>query len=214
MDFDPVSTVMVWISAYGLLGIFIVALTERFIPALPSYGVLLAIGIGAADGSWSLPIAFLATTLGSVFGCAVWFCTVRQLGDVRSKRLLNKAGRLFGMSADRIDRGIASFHRNQTALAFALQLVPTVRLFAPAFAALLCGDIRRVLAASAVGVAVWNGLFIGIGFAASHSIGGATNTTVLALVALGVLLAVEAALFWIARRVRTRRHPDAASYGP
>ncbi|WP_348259957.1 hypothetical protein [Mesorhizobium sp. STM 4661] len=113
------------------------------------------------------------------------------------------------MSADRIERGIASFRGNQTALAFALQLVPTVRLFAPAFAALLRGNARSVLTASAAGIAVWNGLFIAIGFYASHSIETA-NTTVLALVALGCLLVTEAALFWIARWVRARRKPGAA----
>ena len=212
MDFDPVGAVMAWISAYGLICLFAVALAERFVPVMPSYGMLLAVGIGAAGGAWSLLAAFLATTAGSMVGCAAWFYAVRKLGDGRSTRLLNRAGGLFGMSADRIERGIASFRRNQTALAFALQLVPTVRLFAPAFAALFRGNSRRVLTASAVGVAVWNGLFIGIGFAASHSIETA-NTTVLALTTLGCLLVLEAALFWIARRVRARQNPDAVSCG-
>lgn len=210
MNFDPVGAVMVWIGAYGLIGLFAVALAERFVPVMPSYGLLLAVGIGVADGTWSLPAAFFAMTTGSVFGCAGWFYAVRKLGEARSTHLLNRAGRLFGMSADRIQRGIASFRRNQTALAFALQLVPTVRLFAPAFAALLRGNPRRVLAASAIGIAVWNGLFIGIGYAAWHSTETA-NMTVLAMAALGGLLVAEAALFWIARRVRGRSSRDAVS---
>jgi len=212
MDFDPVSTLMAWIGAYGLIGLFVVALAERFMPVLPSYGLLLAIGIAAADGAWSLSAALLATTVGSLSGCAAWFYAVRRLGEARSSRLLNRSGGLFGMSADRIGRGIASFRRNQTALAFALQLVPTVRLFVPAFAALLGGSSRSFLIASAAGIAVWNGLFIGIGFYASHSIGTA-NTTVLALAALGCVLVLEAALFWIARRVRARRATGTVSFG-
>ncbi|WP_207477250.1 DedA family protein [Arenibaculum pallidiluteum] len=212
MDFDPVGAVIAWVGAYGLVGLFLVALAERFVPVMPSYGLLLAIGIGAADGVWSLPAAFIATTTGGVSACAVWFYAARRLGAVRSARLLNKTGRLFGMSADRIRRGVASLRRNQTALAFALQLVPTVRLFVPAFAALLRGNARSVLVASAAGIAVWNGLFIGLGVYASHSI-QTTNTTVLALAALGCLLVVEAALFWAVRRVRVRRNPDAMSYG-
>lgn len=212
MDFDPVGAAMAWIGAYGLIGLFAVALAERFVPVMPSYGLLLAVGIGTADGAWSLPAAFLATTAGSMFGCIVWFYAVRGLGEARSTRLLNRAGGLFRMSVERIERGIVSFRRNQTTLAFALQLVPTVRLFAPAFAALMRGNSRRVLAASAAGVAIWNGLFIGIGFYASHSIETA-NTTVLSLVVLGCLLVVEATLFWIARRVRARGNPDAVSCG-
>ncbi|WP_105431606.1 DedA family protein [Neorhizobium sp. T6_25] len=203
MDFDPVAAIMAWIGAYGLLGLFAIALAERFVPVIPSYGLLLAIGIGAADDAWSLPAAFLSTVAGGMFGCAALFYTLRRLGTTRSVRLLNRAGRIFGMSVDRIERGTSSFRRNQATLAFALQLVPTVRLFAPAFAAILRGRSRSVLVASAAGIAVWNGLFIGIGFYASHTI-ETGNMTVLALAALGCLLVAEVALFWLARWVRAR----------
>lgn len=198
---------MAWIGVYGLVGLFAVALAERFMPVIPSYGLLLSVGIGAADGDWSLSAAFLSTVAGSMFGCAAWFYAVRGLGDARSSRLLNRAGQLFGMSVGRVEHGIASVRRNQVALAFALQLVPTVRLVAPAFAALSRGNSGNVLMASAAGIAVWNGLFIGIGFYASHSIGSA-NTTVLAVTALGCLLVAEASLLWVARRVSAHRKAE------
>lgn len=212
MDFDPVGTLIAWIGDYGLPGLFVVALAERFVPVMPSYGLLLAVGIAAADGAWSLPNAFFAITTGSIFGCAVCFYAVRALGDVRSRCLLNSAARLFGMSTDRIERWIVSFRRNQTALAFSLQLLPTVRLFAPAFAALLRGRSHSFLAASAAGIAVWNGMFIGAGYTASRSI-ETTNTTVLALAALGCLLVAEVVLFWIARRLRARRNSCPSTVG-
>ncbi len=142
MDLDPVGTVMAWISAYGPIGLFVVALTERFVPLVPSCGLLLAVGIAAAEGAWSLPVAFLATTTGGVFGCAACFYAVRRLGEARSLRLLNRAGHLFGISTDRIAHWIASFRINQMVLAFSLQLVPTVRLFVPAF----CGRSSRKIA--------------------------------------------------------------------
>jgi phosphatidylethanolamine/phosphatidyl-N-methylethanolamine N-methyltransferase len=204
MDLDPVGTLMAWISAYGFIGLFAVALTERFVPLVPSCGLLLAVGIAASDGSWSLPVAFLATTTGSVMGCAACFYAVRRLDHARSMRLLNRAGQLFGISTDRTARWFASFRINQTVLAFSLQLVPTVRLFAPAFAGLLRGRSQSFLAASAAGIAIWNGLFIGIGYQASRSIDTA-NTTILFLAVLSCLIAVEVALLWIARRIRIRR---------
>lgn len=207
MDTDPISAVMVWVGAYGLVSLFAVALAERFVPLLPSYGLLLAVGIGAAEGAWSLSSATLTTIIGSFLGCAASFYAVRALGEARSTRFLNRAGRLFGMSPDRIERWIAAFRRNQTVLAFTLQLVPTVRLFAPAFAALLGARPRSFLAASAVGIMLWNGLFVGLGYAASQSMPEA-NTTVLALAVLGCLLALEATLFWIAGRVRARANSD------
>lgn len=208
MDFDPVGTVLAWIGAYGLLGLFAVSLIERFVPVVPSYGLLLAAGIAAADGAWSLSAAFLTTSIGSLAGCAVVFYAVTALGETQSTRFLNAVGRFFGMPARRIDHWIGSFRRNQTILAVSLQLVPTVRLFAPAFAALLRGNAGRFLAASGLGIAGWNCLFIGIGYYASRSLQTA-NTSILALAVLGGLLIVEAALFWVARRIGNRRKADA-----
>lgn len=210
MFLDPVGAAMIWISAYGLSGLFLIAFSERFLPIMPSYGMLVAIGIGAAEGGGALLSVFAATTAGSLAACAVWFYAVRALGERRSTRIIRLCGALFGLSADRLDRWTASFHRNQTALAFALQLVPTVRLFAPALAALLRGNAHGVLAASAGGIAVWNGLFIGIGFMASQSIQTA-NTTVIALKALACLLIAQAAIVWIVRRIRSAANRDVAS---
>lgn len=204
---------MAWIGVYGLVGLLAVALAERFMPVLPSYGLLLSVGIGAVDGDWSLSAAFLSTVAGSMFGCAAWFYAVRGLGDARSSRRLKRAGQIFGMPIGRVERGIASVRRNQVALAFALQLVPTVRLVAPALAALSRSNSGNVLIASAAGIAVWNRLFVGIGFYASRSIGSA-NTTVLAVTALGCLLVAEAFLLWIARRVSANARPERGRNSP
>ncbi|MBR9904092.1 MAG: membrane-associated protein [Gammaproteobacteria bacterium] len=205
MNFDPVSTVTAWLSAYGLIALFAITFVERFVPVIPSYGLLLAVGIAAAEGTWSLSIAFLVTVTGNTLGATVFFYIFRGLGDSRSMRFLNRLGRLFGMPASRITHWITSFRRNQTVLAFALQLVPTIRLFAPAFAALLRSHSGSFLMASAAGIVIWNGLFISIGYFASYW-STAENTTVLTLVALGFLLCLEIVLFWLLRRVSSRRN--------
>lgn len=191
------------VTVYGALGLFAFGLSERFVPVMPSYGMLLAVGIASAEGVWMLPTAFAATTLGSVLGCAACFYLVRGLGEARSGRILIRAGRLVGMSADKIDRRVAAFGRNRTVLAFSFQLVPTVRLLAPTIAGLLAGQSRSFLMASTAGIAVWNGLFIGVGYAASLSFGDA-NTTVVAVAALGCLLAAQVTLFWGTRKMRVR----------
>lgn len=204
MNFDPISIITAWLSAYGLIALFAITFIERFVPVIPSYGLLLAVGIAAAEGAWPLIVAFLVTVIGNTLGATVCFYVFRGLGESNSARLLNRLGRLFGMSGDRIAQWTTSFRRHQTLLAFALQLVPTVRLFAPAFAALLRSHSGRFLGASAVGIAIWNGLFISIGYLASYW-SAAENTTVLTLVALGLLLCLEIVLFWLMRRVSSRR---------
>lgn len=209
MDFDPISAVMVWICFFGLPGLFAVAVAERFVPILPSYGLLLTVGIAAQEGAWSLAGALVTTSAGGLVGCAACFHAVRALGEARSRRLVFRAGRLFGMSRERTARQIAAFRRNQLVLAFSLQLLPTIRLFAPAFAGLLRGPSRGFLIASAAGIAVWNGVFVTAGYAAAHSI-DTVNATVLALGVLGGVLALEAVLIGVGRALRTRRGRDVA----
>lgn len=198
MDFDPVGSIMAWISTYGLWGLCLIAVAERFVPVIPSYGLLVAVGIAATEGAWTLSFAYLTSAAGSLLGCAVGFCTAWLLGADRSRLLINGAGRLFGLSPKRMDGWIRSFHKNQVLLAFSLQLVPTVRLFAPAFAGLLRVNSRRFLMASATGIALWNGVFIGAGFLASRSV-DTDNTTLVALGVLIVLLALEVVALWIGR---------------
>lgn len=205
MNFDPISIITAWLSAYGLIALFAITFIERFVPVIPSYGLLLAVGIAAAEGTWPLTVAFLVTVTGNTLGATVCFYVFKGLGESNSIRFLNRLGRLFGMSAERITQWIASFRRHQAVLAFALQLVPTVRLFAPAFAALLRSHSGRFLMASAAGIAMWNGLFISIGYFAFYW-SAAENATVLTLVALGFLLCLEVVLFWLMRRVSSQRN--------
>jgi membrane protein DedA with SNARE-associated domain len=207
---DPIANLMACVTLYGAVGLFGVGLAERFVPILPSYGMLLAVGVASEEGAWTVPIALAATTLGSVLGCAACFYAVRVVGEARSRRFLERAGRFVGMPGERVERRIADYRRNRRALAFSFQLLPTVRLLAPTFAGLLPGRPLGFLAASAAGIAVWNALFIGAGYLASHSVKDA-NTTLLALSVLGCLLAAQAMMFLHARKTFGQRRPYVAS---
>lgn len=198
MNVDPVSTIIAWISAYGFVALFAIAFLERFVPVIPSYGLLLAVGFSASQGTWSLPVAFLVTVIGNTLGAIVCFFLVGWMGEARSMRSLNKMGKVLGVSADGITRWIGTFRRHETLLAFSLQLVPTVRLFAPAFAALLRSRSTNVLLATAAGIMVWNGTFIGVGYVASFWF-ESVNKTVLALTVLAALLVTEVAFLWLWR---------------
>lgn len=50
---DPLASLVDWIALYGVLGLFAAGLAERFVPALPSHGMLVAIGMAAAI--WAAP---------------------------------------------------------------------------------------------------------------------------------------------------------------
>ncbi|WP_050577442.1 DedA family protein [Sinorhizobium arboris] len=201
MDIDPIGEVMAWIAACGVAGLFGIALAERFVPVLPSYGFLVAVGVAAAEGTWSLPVALFTSITGSLLGCVVCYLLVKALGEARSRTLLYSIGRLFGISVDRVERWTASLHDKQAAVAFAAQLVPTIRLLAPGLAGLLRVKATGFVMASACGVALWNSTFIGLGFATCTVLDGA-NASALALSVLVLLVIAEgvAVVIWTRRR--------------
>jgi membrane protein DedA with SNARE-associated domain len=194
---DPLGSLIGWAAPLGLAGLLLIGAMERLIPVLPSYGLLVAIGIGAADGLWSVPLAILALTLGSTAGCLAWYALAVALGESRSHRFLRWNTRIFGLSPDRIARWIEGYRRNQVPIAFGAQLVPTVRLLTPVIAGLLRADARAFLLASAAGIVAWNTLFVGLGFLAARTASD-VNASVLALKLLAGLIVAEAlaALAW------------------
>ncbi|NKN37306.1 membrane-associated protein [Agrobacterium sp. a22-2] len=204
MGLDPVAEIIVWVSGFGLLGLFVAALSERLIPILPSHGLYLAIGVGAAEGAWSLAGAWLVTSVGSAVGLAATFCIVTSLGYQRMMRLLRRISQLLRIAPARTDNCLATLSQHRIALAFSFQLVPTLRLVAPALGALMRDRPYGFLTASMAGIAVWNGLFLAIGYYVSEA-AVATNTTFLALLVLGFMLIAEAVIVWFTRLLRQHR---------
>jgi membrane protein DedA with SNARE-associated domain len=199
---DPLGDVIAWAAPLGLVGLLAVGAMERIVPVLPSYGLLVAIGIGAADGLWSVPLAILAVTLGSMAALLCCYGLVSALGEPRAQRVLRRSARLLGLSAGRLAQWVESYRTQQALIAFGSQLVPTIRLMTPAIAGLLRADLRVFLMASTAGIAAWNGLFIGIGFLAAQVSSG-INVSALALKLLVGLIVTEvvAVLAW--RRLRS-----------
>ena len=206
---DPLGSLIDWIATYGMFGLFAIGLAERFIPVLPSYGVLVAIGIAAVDGAWSIPVAIIVTTTGSFCGALALYLLVRAVGQNRSIRLLYWIGRLLGLSSARIDKTLASFRARERTLIFISQLIPTVRLIAPVVAGLIHADFRRFAGGTLLGITLWNGLFIAAGYFAVLVAPGMT-ASIMAIKMLVLLIATEAllALTWrVAARYRWRTTP-------
>jgi phospholipid N-methyltransferase/membrane protein DedA with SNARE-associated domain len=205
---DPLASLLPWLAAYGVFSLVGIALFERLMPVVPSYGLLVTIGIGAGDGYWSLATALVASTAGGLAGALLFYLLGLALGQGRAYALLQRTALFFGVSRARFDRWVVYFRRHATILSFATQMVPTIRLIAPGIAGLLRAEPRTFLVATALGVALWNTLFICVGYAAVLTT-GSPNASAVALVTLVVLLAGEGALALIARQ-RSRR----AAAGP
>jgi membrane protein DedA with SNARE-associated domain len=201
---DPLASLVSQTAACGVGGLLTVALLERLVPVLPSYGLLVAIGIAAAEGAWSVPTALTASTAGGFVGCLAFYLLASAVGEGRSAGVVRWTGRLAGFSPSRLDSITRYFQRHQRALAFGSQLVPTVRLVAPAIAGLLRVEAKTFAAASACGIALWNGVFIGIGYGAA-AVAATTNISLLAFWVFVVLLTGESMALAVWYSISRRR---------
>jgi membrane protein DedA with SNARE-associated domain len=209
---DPLGNLVDWIAAYGIFGLFAIGPAERFVPALPSYGVLVAIGIAADDEVWSLHTAIIGTTVGSFLGALGLYLLVRAVGEKRSTAFLYSVGGWMGLSQPRIDWTLSSLRARERALTILSQLIPTVRLISPIAAGLLGTNTLRFVSGITVGIVLWNGLFIAAGYLAVLAIPG-INSSALALKILALLVVAEVltALVWrIQRRYSMRLNPGAS----
>lgn len=203
---DPLGTVMAWLATYGLAGLLGVTFVERLIPILPSYAVLVAIGIGSTRGHWSIPTALLASTTGGMLGCAAFYAAGATFSEARVLAVTRRSAWLLGVSQSKVEHLMGRFRDRERAFAFGSQLIPGVRLVAPGLAGLLRLRPAAFMLCAGLGVALWNLVFIGVGHAAAR-ISAGVNASTLALRTLVVLLAVEAALGAGWRYAVIRRQP-------
>jgi phospholipid N-methyltransferase/membrane protein DedA with SNARE-associated domain len=202
---DPLGTLIPWIAACGALTLAGATFFERLIPILPSYVLLVTIGIAAADGHWSVGMAFALSLLGSILGCLPFYAVGLAVGETRSRTILERSARLVGVSPVRFGLWIDRFRAREHAIALGAQLVPTVRLIAPGISGMLRVRFWRFLAATALGAALWNALFISVGYAAALA-ANQTNASIIAVKALAGLLLAESLLV-IAWRALGQRGP-------
>lgn len=133
------------------MGLLALGLAERFIPVIPSYGLLAAIGAASADGVWPLWVAIGATASGGILGLAISYEGLRRLGQDRARRIFSSIARPMGLSDERAEALAARAQASTVSLALSLQLIPTVRFLAPILAIVAGMTQRGFLMASAFG---------------------------------------------------------------
>lgn len=196
---------MSWVATAGALGLLGATLVERVVPIMPSYALLVAIGIAARHGEWDLSTAILASTLGGVMGGLITYAVGAAFEQDRSMAFIKRAGRWFGVSGGNIDNVMVQLHASERLFVFGSQLIPGVRLIAPGVAGALRLDTRSFTAFSTIGVGLWNLVFISVGYLAARAAAG-VNTSALAFKTVLVLLAAELMLAAVWRWASVRRN--------
>lgn len=195
---DPLADLIDWVAVYGIVGLLWIGLAERFVPALPSHGVLVAIGIAASEDVWSVQAAVIGTALGSFGGAFGLYLLVRAVGERKSVGILYAIGKRIGISRHRIDRSISSLRARERSLTITSQLIPTIRLIAPVTAAVVGTSALRFATGLVVGILLWNGVFISAGYLAVMALPG-INSSGFALKVLALLVVVEVLIAMVSR---------------
>ena len=82
----------------GLAGLVIAMVVENLVLVVPSLVILPLAGYGAFQGWYPLPLALLASVVGSLIGCLLWFGLGRLVNERRLERFVRARGRWFGLS--------------------------------------------------------------------------------------------------------------------
>ncbi|QTV79037.1 DedA family protein [Microbacterium sp. NIBRBAC000506063] len=190
----------------GEVGVGIAVLIETFVPPIPSEALLPGAGFLAYEGRMSFWGAWLAATLGVLVGALIWYAIGAALGRDRTRRLV---GRIPLMGVEDFDKAEVFFQRWGGAAVLFGRCVPLVRSFISIPAGIERMPLVKFTGYTFIGSAVWNGIWVGLGYAFGPAIApilerwsGVLSSAVLAVVALLFLWFVAARLLKIRRTVR------------
>ncbi|MNK16198.1 SNARE associated Golgi protein [compost metagenome] len=184
------------VASYGLTGVFVMALFEKFIPVIPSYLMLMILGM-SANSLPQLAGVLIVSALGSTLASAVWYQIGDFLGDNRVRRAISRYGRYVFFTVDHYDRLGAAYKRNTFLVSFAGQGVPVARIYLALPAGVMRVGFRRFVAAATLGTLVYNLAFLLVG----HALRGSGHDPLMTgLLVAAALVAAEVMLFAFIRR--------------
>jgi membrane protein DedA with SNARE-associated domain len=166
-------------------------------------------GTHVSSGFWGYLVMSLAGTLGYLAGAiAGW-----AIGLYGGRPLLERRGRWFHLSTEKLDRAERWFERWDDLAVLVGRVTPVIRSFISIPAGIFEMTLWRYTVLTAIGSAIWAFGFAGIGWAAGRSYErfhhdfGYVELAVVALIL--VLLAA-----WVYRRLRASRLSGRASDTP
>lgn len=154
-----------FIDAIGLVGVALLVALENVFPPIPSELVLLLTGFNVSQGRFDVVSGIIAATIGSVVGAYVLYGAGRLLTEERLEALLGGLGRFVGLKKRDVEKGYDWFERNGTMVVLFGRLVPVVRsvISIPAGADKM--PFGRFTLLTTAGSAVWNSVWVCIGWA-------------------------------------------------
>ena len=152
------------IESVGLAGIAMLIALESIFPPIPSELVLLLSGFNVSEGNFNAVETIAFATVGSVVGAWVLYAVGRLIDETRLESLVAGVGKWLGIKRKDVETGFRWFERHGTAVIFFGRLVPIVRSVVSIPAGAERMSMIRFTLWTALGSAVWNTVWICIGW--------------------------------------------------
>lgn len=154
--------------SFGLVGIGCLAIVEKFVPLIPSYVLLMCLGMAVPDGA-TLILTIMATTAGSVIGALGWYGLGSLLGARRIEDLVARFGKYVFLRPSLYARLVNAYRSNHFWVTLIGQTLPTARVYLALPAGVLRLEPWAFLAATSIGTLIWNMPFLSLGYALRDS---------------------------------------------
>ena len=141
-------------------GAFFLMALESMIAPIPSEAVMPFVGFLVADGKWSLWLALLSTSLGSLVGSLLSY----GMGYYGGKPLVLKVGKYLLLNRHDLEMTERYFSKRQGILTvFIARFIPVVRHFISIPAGMGKMRLLPFMAVSVIGATLWNGFLLVLG---------------------------------------------------
>lgn len=156
-----IETITLYFTHYGAIGIFVIVLLEYMnLPGFPAGVIMPLSGVWAAKGNISFPMVMLITLSAGLLGSWILYALGRTGGNILLEKYLQK----FPKHQDAIEKNFEIIRQKGCLGIFISKLIPMVRTLVSIPAGVLKIDFLKYTLSSALGVFVWNLVFVGAGY--------------------------------------------------
>lgn len=157
-----VNTIMHYFVLYGPIAIYVIVLLEYLnLPGFPAGVIMPLAGIWAARGELSFFMTMVITVAAGMTGSIILYALGRGGGEV----FLQKYYRRFPKQQELIEGKMDYLRQKGSIGIFVSKLLPMVRTLISIPAGIIKMDFRKYVISSTLGVALWNLVFVGAGYA-------------------------------------------------
>ncbi len=156
-----VQTLTEYFAQYGAIFVFVIVLLEYLnLPGFPAGVIMPLAGIWAAKGAISFPMVMVISVAAGLIGSWILYFLGRLGGDAFFRFYIRK----FPKQRNLIERNIEALRKRGAIGVFLGKLVPMIRTLISIPAGMISMEFGRYTVSSALGVLVWNTVFIGAGY--------------------------------------------------